>query len=486
MPKFDETFDLYIERDGVWTIEFMGARAGEARRYGEELLRRPQVTGMRLVRARVSAVSGSVTEDILVEKTRSPLPKEPTVGAIQDAPDCNQVSDLLKPRARYCIKLLFHEWIETHDVGVLECLLTPHLFDQLLDRGSLVEKAVRRVAALQTPEGEDTTCRVDVLLRLIDDVRRIGRHHKPVGKDRDTVALLNGLEPPAHGDDLGEADAVMAATLTGDRTRFAKMMHLIALLAQVETPAGLAVVDRWLSDYMMDHTVSGDLAGKQSFAVGRLDWIASLASGRVETDDPTLTRFARLIGDGVLGETRDTMLLSLDHALRRDAPLGDGTPASERTAILRLVRRCTQIYPEFLGGPRLAARLTDRYAVLETAGGTRGFAEAMETITVDLDTGPQQLLYLTTLMAGSKVGSVKRRLLEQIDNVLRLYGGMERHLATLTSGRQVAAECESMVRLLDHLGLGPKTLETWTRAIRDAGDAETVRRTAAGSDSGSD
>ncbi len=478
--KFDESFDVYVEKDGVWTIEFMGGRAGEARRYGEELLRQPGVTGMRLVRTRASALSGAVTEDILLEKTRSPQPIEPTIGAVQDAPDCTRVADLLRPRARYCIHLLFHDWIETHDVGVLECLMTPRLFDQLLDRGSLVEKAVHRVAALQTPAGEDPRHRVDVLLGLIDDVRRIGRDHRDQGpRGRDVVAVLDRLEPPARGEELGEADAAISEMVSSDRTRFAKMMRLISLLGELGNPAGLAVVDRWLSDYMMDHTVSGELAGEQPFLVDRLDWIASLAMGRIDTRDLSLSRFAQRIGEGVLGETRDAMLLSLDHALRKDTSLGEGTSASERSAILRLVRRCAESYPEFLGGPRLAARLTDRYGLFETAGGTRGFGEAMETITVDLDTGPQQLLYLTTLMAGSKVGSIKRRLLEQIDNVLRLYGGVERHLATLETTEAVAMECRRMVELLDHLGLGPRTMETWTQAINSAADAETARRASA-------
>ncbi|WP_420563941.1 hypothetical protein [Thalassobaculum sp.] len=475
--RFHESFDVYIERHGVWVIEFMGGSAGEARRYGEDQLRQPHVTGMRLIRTRASAISGAVTEDILLEKTRSALPKEPTVGAIQDAPDCTRVSDLLKPRARFCIHLLFRDWIETHDVGVLECLMTPHLFEQLLDRGSLVEKAVQRVAALQTPAGDDTSYRVDVLLGLIDDVRRIGRQQQRKGaKERDAIAVLGSLETPARGEELGEADAVIAEMLASDRTRFAKMMRLISLLGDLENPAGLAVVDRWLSDYMMDHTVSGELAGKQPYAVDRLDWIASLASGRVDTQDPGLSRFAQRIGEGVLGETRDAMLLSLDHALRQDSPLGEGTSASERSAVLRLVRRCTETYPEFLGGPRLAARLTDRYGMYETAGGTRGFGEAMETIAVDLDTGPQQLLYLTTLMEGSKVGSIKRRLLEQIDNVLRLYGGVDRHLATLETNEAIVAECRTMAKLLDHLGLGPRTLETWTLAINSAADTELAKR----------
>lgn len=426
---------------------------------------------MRLVRSRTSEISGAVTEDILLERERSPIPKEPTVGAVQDAPECTRIADLLKARARFCIHLLFHEWIETHDVGVLECMMTPRLSDQLLDRGSLVEKAVHRIAALQTPPGEDTKPRVNVLLGLIDEVRLAGRRYQV--SVTDPVETLNRLE---ENELLGIGDGTLAALATRSRTRFAKMMQLVALLGQVESPAGLAVIDRWLSDYMMDHGVSGEMAGPQSFPIDRLDWIARMAAGRLEADDPEQARLAELIRTGVLGETRDAMILSLDHALRQDAPLVDGTPPAERTAVLRLVRRCTESFPEFLGGPRLAARLTDRFGTLERTGGASGFAEAMETIAVDLDTCPQQVSYLATLMAGSKVGTVRRRLLQQIDNVLRLYGGLEQHLAAQAGTDEVAAASEAIARQLDHLGLGPKSLETWCGAIEAAAAAEIAKR----------
>jgi hypothetical protein len=469
--RYQETYDVYVERDGIWTIEFMGEGMGEARRVADSLMQQPRVTGMRLIRSRTSEISGTVTEDILVERAKNAAPKEPTVGAVQDAPECNQISDILRPRARHCIHLLFREWIEAHDVGVLECVMTPRLFDQLLDRGSLVEKAVHRIAALQTVPGEDTKPRVDALVALIDDVRRAGRRHQ--AKASEALFVLNHLE---ESEGLGAADAAIAAFIVGRGTRFAKMMRLIALLGQVESPAGLAVVDRWLSDYMMDHTVSGELAGGQSFAIDRLDWIARMATGGVETDDPELGRLSNLIRTGVLGETRDAMILSLDHALRQDARLADGTPPAERSAILRLIRRCTESFPEFLGGPRLAARLTDRFGSLGTKGGSSGFAEAMETITVDLDTCPQQISYLTTLLAGSKVGAVRRRLLQQIDNALRLYGGLEHHLAAQATGDDVATAAEALADQLDHLELGPKSRATWSGAIRTAAAAEIARR----------
>jgi hypothetical protein len=181
--QYLETFDVYIEREGTWTLELMANGLGEARRAADVLMRDPQTTGMRVVRSRTSRVSGSVTEELVFERARAPRPHEPMVGAIGDAPDCVTVSDLLKPRARYCIHRLFHEWIEAHDVGVLECMMTPRVFDQLLDRGSLVEKAVHRGAALQVGSDGDVAGRVGTLLSLIDDGRREARRMQAVGPE---------------------------------------------------------------------------------------------------------------------------------------------------------------------------------------------------------------------------------------------------------------------------------------------------------------
>jgi len=462
-PSYSESFDVYIERNGVWTIEFMGRGWGEARRVADTLMGDTTATGMRLVRSRTSLVSGSVTEDLLIERTRAPRPHEPTVGAVSDAPDCVNVVDLLRPRARYCIHRLFQEWLETHDVGVLECMMAPRLFDQLLDRGSLVEKAVHRVAALQVGHDGDVGARVNALLALIDDVRREARRLQT--ETRDTAGVLEAI---GSAESLGPGDAALASLVTQNRTRYSKLMQIVLLLGDVENPAGITVLDRWLSDYVMDHTVTRELAGQHAHVVDGLEWIASTILGEPSEEDPIQTSLSQRIASGLLGQTRDAMIMSFDHALRQEEALMDGTPGGERSAVLRLIRLCSREFPEFLGGPRLAARLTYRFAALEKAGKSAAFAEAMETITVDLDTCADQLSYLTALLSGSELGSVRRRLMRAMDNSLRLYGGLDRYFSQQNDDDERARARRTLTELVRQVSPGPKTLEAWTAAIADA------------------
>lgn len=165
-------FEVYVCKDASWCLQFVGDGEGEARRYSRNAFTDPRITGVRLVRSVTSPVTGLCSENLILERFRQARAEEPSLGAINEVPLCEKLEDLLSTRARFSLSRLFHDWIEKHESGVLECLVTPQRLDQLMDRGSLVERAVHQVAALQTNNPKAAADRRNALLALVDDAKR--------------------------------------------------------------------------------------------------------------------------------------------------------------------------------------------------------------------------------------------------------------------------------------------------------------------------
>lgn len=468
-------FEVYVCKDASWSLQFVGDGEGEGRRYCRNAFTNPGVTGVRLVRSVTSAITGLCSENLILERSRQPRTEEPSLGAINEVPLCETLNDLLSTRARFSLSRLFHDWIEMHESGVLECLVTPQRLDQLMDRGSLVERAVHQVAGLQTNNPKAAADRRNALLALVDDAKRTSqllRRRVESLRVRTIDDLAGILNSEATGSGrLNESDAAVALVAMDHQTRLAKTLMLIAVLEKVGNPRGQAVIDRWLSDYVADPSVCAELVPQNRYRVDQLLSILRLARNDISAEvNPSdgMRKVAAGIETGVLTETRDALVFAFELAIRNPAPLSDGTSIAEKTSILKLLSQCAEYKAGFLGGPRVASRLTARFADGLAEGGARGFTEALETIVFGLKTCPLQLNYLFCLLSGSEVGRVRRKILEQIDGVLRLYGSLDSYFKALKFHSQVIEAGDGLVSLVDCSDVGPKTAATWCSAIEDA------------------
>lgn len=473
-PDFLETLEVHLRRDGKWTIHHAGLGPTEARQLSEEAFRGAGVDGVRIVRSCESVRSGTITEETIVEKTRKLPDADAIVGVIADAPYCETVENLFEIPARYCLYRLFKGWLETHEVGVSECLISPKLIERLLDRGSLVQTAAQRVASLQTSEGEDTTERRDQLLALIDRLREAAARTG----DRAEADMREGDSSVAERVTLAQREnnfilAVSQITvqLAEQQNRLAKIERLFQILDESEGQEVWGIVDLVLSDFLMDEEVALEFAGPRAFPIECLDWIACAAQGTMDAShevnasphefaDPILT----WIADDRLPGSRRGLLIALEDMLRGTSPLHDGTPGLEKAAVLKLTRRLASS-SSFAGGAQLAARLTHRFAEFEELGGASGFLEAVESLVLDLNDIHCQTRYLFALLSGSNSNRVKRGLMAAIDRCFRLYGGLDHLVKTNKDIGDLVRELDGICLFLETIELGPKSREAWIEEI---------------------
>ena len=113
LKRFTETYEVHLRRRGTWTVERVGLTAPEARELGESEFRRAGVDGLRVVRCRSSKVTGSVTEDLMLERVRTPPPPDAVIGTVDEAPVCRTIDDLLRSGSRLTVHRLFQGWLRS-------------------------------------------------------------------------------------------------------------------------------------------------------------------------------------------------------------------------------------------------------------------------------------------------------------------------------------------------------------------------------------
>lgn len=490
LKRFTDTFEVHLCRRGVWAVERLGLTAPQARELGEAEFRRTGVDGLRIVRVRSSRISGAVTEDVMVERTRTPPPFDAVLGVVDEAPLCREVDDLLRPASRLAVHRLFQGWLRSHEAGVTECLVSPKLLRLLLDNSALISSALHHVAALQSAEGEDPSAARARLTKLLD-AARAGAHDAEAWVIRsihgDPALLLEALRHPGDDTGLWHSCAAVAAYLSPRPTRLAKVEALIGLAGGSENARTLHLLDLFLADYLMDESIALELAGRLPFTSDRALWIAATAIGSrpQSARAPALRRhpFAEilpeLMADGRLPRSGYALLQALDATLRRDGPLNDGSAGREQGVVLDLVQ-CLGAGAGFAGGPRLAGRLVQRFAAVAPAASEDSFLEAVDTIVLGLSDVHVQARFLLALLSGPNAAARQAGLLAITQRAFNLYGGLKRMARRAKSLRAAVAEFDALCMLIDQSYVERETRDGWIRTVLGFLDAAVTSRMESG------
>jgi len=473
--RFNETFEVRLRRQSTWQVERAGLTAPQARELGESEFRRNGVEGMQIVRCRASVVTGSVTEDLMVERIRSKPEPDMVLGTLDEAPACRTIDDLLRPGSRLALHRLFQGWLRSHEAGVTECLVSEKLLRRLFDNSTLIRNAVHHAAGRQAADATGAAAARDHLFGLADDLLRRSQDLEDWVIQRvqgDPERLLHEVEEPG-GDDPWRSCATVGAYLTGRPTRLAKVEALMALAGNNDNPQALDRIDLFLSDYLMDEEIALELAGQAGFLTDRLLWLASAAIGAPpkrsrRTASARRHAFAAalpgLIGAGKLPRSSFALLLAIEAVLRRDEPLNDGSQAREQRAVLDLVQLLGSGIA-FVGGPRLAARLTRRYAASTTTDGADSFVEAADSIVLGLPDIHLQARFLLALTNGPNDTRVAEGLLAIANRVFTLYGGLRRLRRRAPTAKALIAGTDVLCMLLEQAYVDEETRAAWTGKV---------------------
>ncbi|MCR9256757.1 MAG: hypothetical protein NXI16_11775 [Alphaproteobacteria bacterium] len=404
---------------------------------------------------------------------------------IHDARRCADYRDFFDLSARYCMHRLFDEWLREKEVAVGECLVSERLIERLMDGGTQVGTTVLRIAAMQQTPGEKPMKRRDALLAMIDHMKQsasfLGHHLGETSIDTPAACVDRITEErAAHGDDPRYrhiVEAVIGHFLSTYRSRLAKLEALTDLFALCRDRPEAAIVDGFIADLMVDDEIIQELSGPQPFTIEKLIWIA--AAVVIDGDAPKVaalspypfaTRAVDWVQEGALPETRKAVILALADLVGTTERFADLSDTREKAAILDLLRMLSSARL-FIGGPRLARRLTARYARFEAVGGRAGFMEAVQTLTLDLGDLDKQVRYLAAILWGTTDDKLQAVTFREVDRCLRLYGGLD-SLAKETGTALHAPEADSPWQIWDglcfvlgNIAPGPKSELQWLQLV---------------------
>jgi hypothetical protein len=91
------SFEILTLRDGSWQIEAVAVKKDEAESIGKQMLNRPGVTGVKVVKETGRSVDQIKAKDIIFERLKAPggASDKIFVNEIDEAPDCESPADLM-------------------------------------------------------------------------------------------------------------------------------------------------------------------------------------------------------------------------------------------------------------------------------------------------------------------------------------------------------------------------------------------------------
>ena len=471
-----DSFEIHLRRKEQWRAEHLGLSGPAARELGEKEFRKPEIDGFRIVHTRYYPRTGAFVEEVVVERTRAPVPLEQSVGAISEAPFCETPEDLFSIPARHCLNRLFSGWLEHNEICVTECLLSPRHLEKLMSRGASVERVIAQVASLQAGADVSIVERRGQLARLIDDTR-LSAANLQTKLDKRSDDIERMISSPSDGA-LSTGDRLLAMThvarsLRNEASRLAKIEYLVGLSERAASEVESGLADHFLSDILLEKGTALELAGDHRSVAKGMEWIAgAIQGGRFglpETDrqHDFAARLVEGIGEGRLPLTKQVLLIVLETVLRENQSLDDGTAGREKTVLLATVR-ILSASDQFAGGPRLASRIVQRFAKFEKEGGTAGFLEAVETIVLDLNDLPAQIRLIMALFSGSSSPTIQMGLSRLTEEVLQLYGGLEHAVETEPDPERLALRLDGLAAAIERTPLRANAKKKWVDLIARA------------------
>ncbi|MBF0563557.1 MAG: hypothetical protein HQL37_16460 [Alphaproteobacteria bacterium] len=417
MARF-EKFEVQVFRDQRWVLETTLEDEAKAKAHYQNLLKKSDNEGARVVRTKRLA-DGSYNEEVIAETLRKgEKKKDYSIADITSAPPCQSYLDLYKTESRSTIGRLLVRYIDETVITPTELLHDSREFKRAMDAVPVAE-AVDRVATLQANQAgapESARTRRDELFAFLDQALTRAR---PAGEQTDlprvksvgfaaALKLIDQAAPDKDRDFL--ALVALTRELVERRTWPAKIAMLLGEIDKAGKDASkdgraLPLLDGVLADIFDARNVVSDLIGSVPDLATYLIRLKDLCAGRAATDWPDespLRVVAQLFAANQLQRTRASVLEQFQRLLRSSQPLVKTEPKAEFEAFRNLLERVITP-PALFGGPLVAEAMALRYAAFLKTGGVAGRREAISTVASILTTAMQQVRYYVAL-AGSDLG----------------------------------------------------------------------------------
>jgi hypothetical protein len=398
------TFEIHALQAGKnWQLVEICDGEAAARAAAAQILKHGRCLAVRVIRDRLRA-DGEHSESIILEDVAS-ASAEPdlSVSHVPDAAVCHTVSDLYGLPSRITIGRLLRKYLEHWVITPTELLYSHRQQKRFGDTGALLMSAIDLAARAQA--ARTGTSSTDRRAFLYLGWEKICGRARAASKIRGAATSGDGsfagivaaaATRPSQRNYLTQVLTVRE--LIYERTWLAKLVRLIAWLSEPDGRARAWVLDGCLADLFLSKGLVEDLLGPQPCLGEALSTLLRLSDGQAETPRGAPEVFGalnRLLGEGVLPETRDAIVSRVLRELSGAQPLnrhhGGGEMLQFQALALALVTPRAVI-----GGAATAEALTDRYCRILNTGTIHGAPRALRDIAAMMPDGCRRLHYLVT------------------------------------------------------------------------------------------
>jgi len=478
-----ELFELHVRRDGRWGIEETSKSEEEAIETAKRKIRLPDIDGVRVVREGDNRFGRLSVNTVFSQEKPRGEGGNVVVGRVDRAPACEERDALYGVPARQTMARLFKGYLARLVVTPTEVMHNAREMKRVMERDTLVQTAIGRVANLQTA-GDQAAARGrrDALTGFVDEIAARAR-------DVDKVALpsIAKIGPDGLADDVAakarsnaEADYLLRVAISRDlvneRTWFGKLDSTVGWASSSATPKPVAALDDFIADTLNDATLVQDLLGPQPDLVSALKALLDLIDGRPPTQrakpdtalgevGATAEKLGALFEQGKLPGARSILLERVRSELAGPNALTRGPATDEGNALHDLALRLVPAGADLTGGPDMAEALVERQSRIANRGGAAGRREGVEAICRLLADPARQIRFVLAV----RESAIGPTMADTVDDILDRLVGNAADLTTLSpranSDSERLSTATGIFYQLDRSALGPDRRDGLTRHI---------------------
>ena len=429
-------FEILTLHDTTWQIDATVTKKAEAEEVANQMLSEPGVTGVRIVLDNVliaKSIDQLEDEDIIFEKLKEAGQEKIFINDIDEAPDCSVAQDLLLTPSRKAINRLFRRYLDKNNITAIEALHNSKELKRVMDADALVPSAIAKVSKLQAdPELGNVNERRDTLFEFVQAITEDARkaEEKPLPKIDSTnfdqsVATIDGM---SQGDDFEHLlNAAITKQLIDIRDWWGKLVQSIELGEAAQDSRGLAAIDRFIADILMNNSVIQDLLGDQTDLGSAIIKMLDLSSGSLELGniedmqsgsiEETKAKLNQLLGSSALLESSQILTERVSQQIGGSAALSKTGEEGERERFDAILDRLV-ISDGVKGGGELAQAILERQTRIINKGGLTGLKEAVTTLVSGLSSPARKIAFLLSLGESKKgIEQLGEYIAAQIDHL---------------------------------------------------------------------
>ena len=458
-------YEIYATTDGRETLEGCVAEKGPALATAETLLAKTPATHARVVEIKSGWTGREYEKDIFAAKADKPAEAPVNVpGAVDDVGLCRDVEDLFALPARLAAGQVARRYLDHHGLTVTEILHSAREMRRIGDADMLVSGAIGRIAARQVElYGGEAGERIGTLTAAFDAAAARARDldlPRAAALDQDGLAaFLQRLSGPEDAPErVYRGRLGIARALVTIRSLPTKLDVMLGWLAEPVPAEAVRLVDGFLADILVSGKVVRETLGARANLAEALRSLLDLAEGSLDIarpgTEPQTVALNTAFATHPLPDSRAVLVERVRRAVagtQRLTKEAEGA-AGEDAAFKRLIARiCTPAGP--LGGAGMAEALVQRYGRQRGKPAAVAVPFAIQSIGNCFPGAWDEIVFLTTLLAGPSGRRHLPTVLAALDGCLDEGGSLDRIMWTVRDPDDRLRRIQAFHRLVTDLAI---------------------------------